>query len=210
MTSPTAILAPNPRWSALEQIGVPAANGYVFTFENLTRAPKATYENPAETILNNNPIRLDSKGEANIYWDVNDTFYTIEVYAANPTSPFIPGELIYSQDNYPYTSGSGGGNIILNSLANNLVRNSQFTIWGSPNYLLPTSATPQDIYTRLGTNDFICDDFIFERNNTNSTVSISRQQFTAGQTDVPASPVNYLHYECTNVGAAGETFKNIK
>lgn len=209
MSAEVIVLAPNGRWSAREQTGVAAIYGWVFTYESQTRTPKVTYQDPAGTIENTNPIRLDSKGEANIYWDITDTYYTIEVFQANDTAPFIPGELIYSQDNYPFVSGSGGGNIIINALANNLVRNAQFTRWGSDNYLLPLSQTPEDIYTVLGTNEVICDDFIFERNNTAATVQVSRGVFNIAQADVPASPVNYLHYECTNVGAGGENLKAV-
>lgn len=209
MSEEVIVLAPNGRWSAREQTGVAAVNGFVFTYENQTRVPKATYQDPAGEVDNTNPVRLDSKGEANIYWDITDTFYTIEVYAANPTSPFIPGELLYSQDNYPFVNGSGGGNIVINSLANNLVRNSQFTRWGSDDYLLPLAQTPQDIYTVLGLSEVICDDFIFERNNTNASVQVSRGVFNTGQTEVPGSPVNFLHYECTNVGAGGENVKAV-
>ena len=209
MSEEVIVLAPNGRWSAREQTGVAAIYGWVFTYENQTRVPKVTYQDPAGEVENTNPIRLDSKGEANIYWDITDTYYTIEVYQANSTIPFIPGELIYSQDNYPFVNGSGGGNIIINALASNLVRNSQFTRWGSDNYLLPLSETPQDVYTVLGTNEVICDDFIFERNNTVASVQISRGVFNIAQTDVPATPVNYLHYECTSIGAGGENLKAV-
>lgn len=205
---PIIILAPNGRWSARQQTGVAAVNGFVFTYHNLTRTPKATYRDPAGIVPNTNPIRLDSKGEANIYWDITDTFYTIEVYAANPTSPFIPGELLYSQDNYPFVDGAGGGDIIVQYLAGNLIRNAQFTFWGGKTYLLPSASTPEDVWTRLGTNEVICDDWIFERNNTNANIQISRGHFFPGQTDVPASPINYLHYQADTTGS-GETFKAV-
>lgn len=208
MSEDVVVIAPNGRWSARTQTGVAAVKGFVFTFENQTRIPKPTYQDPGKVTLNTNPVRLDSKGEANIYWDITDTFYTIEVYAANQSIPNIPGELLYSQDNYPAVNGLGGGNIILNSLANNVVRNSQFTFWGNRDYLKSVSDTPQDVYTRLGTDEVICDDFIFERNNTSANIEISRGTFFPGQTDVPASPVNYLHYQSDTTGS-GETYKAV-
>ncbi len=202
------VLAPNGRWSARQQTGVAAVNGFVFTYHNLTRTPKATYQDPAGVIPNTNPIRLDAKGECNAYWDITDTFYTIEVYAANPTSPFIPGELLYTQNNYPAVNGIGGGDIVVQYLAGNLVRNPQFTFWGNSSYLLPVNETPYDVYTRLGIHEVICDDFIFERNNASANVQISRGHFNVGQTDVPANPINYLHYQSDTTGA-GETYKAV-
>ncbi|HLX55269.1 MAG TPA: hypothetical protein VKR58_15100, partial [Aquella sp.] len=193
-------LAPNGRWSARIATGFAAVGGSVFTYQDRTRIPKATFQDPAGLILNTNPIILDSAGEATIYW-ANDQFYTIEVFDAN-------GFLIYSEDNYPVIGGTGGGgDIIINETFENIVLNNQFLRWGNNDF--NKDATSTTVYTRLGTNELVADLWGFKRNNTNCTVVISQKQFNVGQSQVPGNPINYLNYECTNVGAGAETFKNI-
>lgn len=193
-------LAPNGRWSARENTGFAAVGGKVYTYQNQTRVPKATFEDSSGTTFNTNPIELDSAGEANIYW-ANDQFYTIEVYDKG-------GFLLYSQDNYPAIgAGGGGGDIIINETFKNIVLNNQFLRWGNDHFNQDPTATTS--YTRLGTNDVTADDWSFKRNNTNATVVVSQKRFNVGQSQVPGNPINYLNYECDNVGSGSETFKAI-
>jgi hypothetical protein len=189
------LLAPNGRWSARDLAGDAAINGYVYTYVNLTRIPKATFSEPSGQNPNENPIRLDSKGEANVYW-ADDAFYSIEVRDVN-------NQLIYTQDNYPYTGATGGGAITVYNAAYNFVRNPQFTFWTNSNSY-PGITQSQNAY------DYIVDDWVFYRSNLNATINITQQTFNLGQTDVPATPVYFFHYECTNVGAGSETYKDIQ
>jgi len=79
--------------------GVPLAGGKVFTFEAGTTTPKATYLDAAGTTENQNPVPLDARGEALIFWhgaydvkvtDVNGlTIYTVKGFQV----PLMPGEL---------------------------------------------------------------------------------------------------------------------
>jgi len=197
------IIAPNGRWSARNLVGEAAINGIVYTYQNQTRIPKTTYQDPAGLTPNTNPIRLDSKGEANIYW-ATDEFYTIEIYQYNEASGNW-SQLVYSQDNYPATVGGAGGDVTINQAFPNLMRNPQFTLWG--NGFDQLQVDPYDDFTRLGTREFICQDWEFLRSNTNSTIRVSKENFILGQTDVPGNPIHYLHYECSGIGAGGETFK---
>jgi hypothetical protein len=192
------ILAPNGRWSAFDQTGFAAINGKVWTYQNQTRDPKTTYQDPGGTLPNTNPVSLNSRGEANIYW-ADDDFYTIVVYSST-------GELLYTQDNYPNVGSGSSGDIILNELSFNLVRNAQFTLWGNLNYL---DSAENVVFSRLGLDDVICIDFNFRRSNTNATVQISQNNFNKGQSDVPANPISYLTYTCTDIGSGGETYKEI-
>jgi len=194
-------LAPNGRWSARNATGFAAVDGKVYTYQSQTRIPKATFEDPSGLVLNTNPIELDSAGEAIIYW-ADDEYYTIEVFDSS-------GFLIYTEDNYPVLGGTGGGggDIIINETFENIVLNNQFLRWGNNDFNKDVTATT--VYTRLGLNDLTADDWSFKRSNTNATVVVSQQQFNIGQTEVPANPINYLHYECTSVGAGAETFKCI-
>lgn len=193
-------LAPNGRWSAREATGKSAVFGKVYTWQNQTRIPKATYQDPAGLIENTNPIELDSSGCANIYW-ADDEYYTIEVYALN-------GQEIYTQDNYPVIgNGGGGGDIIINETFENIVLNNQFLRWGNNDF--NKEATDTTVYTRLGTQEVLLDSWFFKRNNTNTTNIVSQQQFNVGQSVVPGNPINYLNFQCTNVGSGAETFKTI-
>lgn len=96
--------------------------------------------------------------------------------------------------------------IIVSESEDNLVRNPQFTRWGNDQYL---SSADNVVFQRLGTNEVIADDFIFERTNTNCTVKVSQINFLPGQTVVPGNPVSFLQYECTAVNSGGETFKAV-
>lgn len=203
---PNWILAPGGRWTARDLVGDAAVGGFVFTYVNQTRIPKATAQDPGGVTLNTNPIQLDSAGEANIYWQT-DEFYTIEVWSADPTNPSVPYQLVYSQDNYPTVGAGSSGDITINQNFPNLVRNPQFTFWGYDTDKIPGNTA--NIFTRLGLKSQVANDWGFYRNNLNATVSVSKQTFPLGQTDVPGSPVQYINYTCTNIGAGGETYKYI-
>lgn len=48
--------------------GAPAAGGKVYTYQPSTSTPKATYTSAAQTTSNANPVILDSRGEADIWF----------------------------------------------------------------------------------------------------------------------------------------------
>lgn len=189
-----AILAPYARWSVRNLVGDAAINGRVFTYKNGTDEPKLTFQDPANTIPNSFPIELDGKGEANVYWETKNELYTIRVYDSS-------GVLILTQNNYPITgSGEEPPTIIINETASNLVRNSQFYSWHQlPNNLVNTENV---IFDRLGVNEPICDDWLFERSNTNATITISREPLNQdiGDPLIFGNPRFSLRYQCTDVG----------
>lgn len=90
--------------------GLPAAGCLLYTYEAGTSTPKATYTDAAGTTPHPNPVVLDAKGEALIYWDGN---YKIDLRTAAGVQ--ITG---YPVDNFetPLMAGSlaassGGGMI---------------------------------------------------------------------------------------------------
>ena len=205
------LLAPNGRWSARDKVGEAAIGAFLFTYVNKTRDFKSTSQDPGGLVLNPNPLRLDSSGEATIYWE-DDEYYTIEVRSADPNNPLVPFELIYTEDNYPAVTGGEGGDVIINQTFPNLARNAQFTRWGNNNYL--SQDTTNDTYSNIGgsTNETytsVSDDWSFLRDTNDMTFSISRKRFVLGQSEVPANPVNYLNYNCTGVGAGQENLMSI-
>lgn len=65
---PTAIM-PEGRQRYHNNDGTPAAGAKLYTYAAGTSALKTTYSDEAGTVPNPNPITLDAKGEAVIYWD---------------------------------------------------------------------------------------------------------------------------------------------
>tara|TARA_Y100000815_G_scaffold213767_1_gene198632 strand:- start:83 stop:2188 length:2106 start_codon:yes stop_codon:yes gene_type:complete len=195
---PDVILAPNPRWTAISNNGQVAAYGYVYTYDNDTRQPLATYRDAAGLIPHENPVQLDGKGQVLVYWLETPKYY-LEVYDGLKS---LGGNLIYSQANYPKTDiDTGGGTVTTYIDIDNYVRNPQFFFWRHG------ASFNSD---QLSTQAYIADDWIFERSNEEATVTIDRRTFTLGQTDVPATPTYYLEYDCSAVGSGGETYKRIK
>ena len=81
---------PNPRQQFFGNDGNPLAGGKLYTYAAGTSTPKATYTDTAGTIANTNPIVLNARGEATIYWD--GAYKVTLTDAASAT--------IYTQDNY--------------------------------------------------------------------------------------------------------------
>jgi hypothetical protein len=81
---------PNGRQQYFNDAGALLAGGKIYTYAAGTTTPKATYTTAAATVENANPVVLDARGEAAIFWDGS---YYVEVKDAD-------GVLIYSVDNY--------------------------------------------------------------------------------------------------------------
>lgn len=64
----SATLMPAPRQRFVDNAGLPLANGMVFTFAAGTSDKIAAFQDPDGLIPHENPIRLDIRGEALIYW----------------------------------------------------------------------------------------------------------------------------------------------
>ena len=62
-----ATLMPNGKQQFFSANGTPLAGGFVYFYIPGTSTPKDTYQDPAATILNTNPIILDAAGEAIVY-----------------------------------------------------------------------------------------------------------------------------------------------
>lgn len=62
-----ATLLPNGKQQFIDKNGVPLVRGLVYFYEEGTATPKATWQDPSETIPNTNPVVLDEKGQALIY-----------------------------------------------------------------------------------------------------------------------------------------------
>jgi hypothetical protein len=64
----TAIILPNGKQSFTTSAGVPLVGGKLFTWDAGTSNPRLTWADAAQTAPNANPIILDGRGEATIFW----------------------------------------------------------------------------------------------------------------------------------------------
>lgn len=63
------VLLPEGKQSFTTNGSLPLAGGKVYTYVPGTSTPKDTYTTSAGTVVNTNPVILDSRGEAAIFWD---------------------------------------------------------------------------------------------------------------------------------------------
>lgn len=67
MTTPLASILPQPETQFCDANGVPYAGGKVYTYIPSTSTPKNTWQDAGATVLNTNPITLDSAGRCLMY-----------------------------------------------------------------------------------------------------------------------------------------------
>lgn len=72
------VLSPSPKAQFLDANGAPLSGGKVYTYAAGTTTPLATYTTAAGTVANTNPVVLDSRGEANI-WFSTGTAYKVKL-----------------------------------------------------------------------------------------------------------------------------------
>lgn len=63
-----ATLLPEGKQSFQNNAGAPLVGGKVYTYDAGTNNPRATYQDAAGTVPNTNPIILDARGEATVFW----------------------------------------------------------------------------------------------------------------------------------------------
>ncbi|AKA60329.1 hypothetical protein P26218_26 [Rhodoferax phage P26218] len=63
-----ATLLPEGKQSFNNSAGAPLVGGKVYTYDAGTNTPRTTYSDAAATVPNTNPVVLDARGEATIFW----------------------------------------------------------------------------------------------------------------------------------------------
>ena len=82
----TKYLAPAPKFQAFDADGVPLALGKVYTYESgASTTPLATYTDSAGGTANANPVILDSRGEANIWFTTASEYRIVLKTSADAT-----------------------------------------------------------------------------------------------------------------------------
>jgi hypothetical protein len=95
-----AHLLPSPKMQFFDLNGDPLSGGKVNAYEAGTSTRKATYTTAAETVANANPVILDSRGEANIFWSTG--VYKIVVTDSDDAE-------IYTVDNITLSATGSAG-----------------------------------------------------------------------------------------------------
>jgi len=91
-----AVLLPEGKQSFTTSAGLPLVGGRVSTFDAGTSTPRQTWSDANQTAPNANPVILDGRGEASIFW--NGAYKVVLADAAGVT--------IWTQDNVSSTSGA--------------------------------------------------------------------------------------------------------
>lgn len=87
----TAVTYSMPRFQAIDDRGRPMVGAKLYTYENKSMTPAATWMDADQAAANTNPIELDARGEA-VVWLANTERYTFELRDRS-------GSLVWSQDN---------------------------------------------------------------------------------------------------------------
>ena len=61
-------LSPSPKMQFFTAAGVPLVGGKLYTYASGTTVPAATYTNSTGNFTNSNPVILDSRGEASVWF----------------------------------------------------------------------------------------------------------------------------------------------
>jgi hypothetical protein len=165
----TFIEAPQPWWIFNDATGKPLAGGTIYTYDSLTRDPKATYKDAAGLIEQEFPITLDASGmvDSSIFWELNGTSgYYIEIFDGK-------GDLLRSEDNFPLSVGGGGGGGPINEYfeSTNYIDNIDFKFNNgtiSPVPVGDTPVAPGGWIFRKAENFAVFDDIVFTRINLSS------------------------------------------
>jgi hypothetical protein len=105
----TGMLTPQGKQSYNDNAGNPLAGGKVWTYAAGTNTPKTTWSDAGETAPNTNPVILDARGEAVIFWD---GAYKVVLQDSL-------GNTIWTVDNVQSADAGGAASAVLTKLADN-------------------------------------------------------------------------------------------
>ena len=135
----TAVALPNGKQQFIDINGKPLVAGTVGMYLPATLIFKNTWQNAEQTVLNTNPIVLDSRGQALIYGA--GTYRQIVKDAA--------GNLIWDQPVSVGGGGISGGNVRTTTISSNITTSDGTVIVNS------ASDTTQTLPTALSATDLI-------------------------------------------------------
>jgi hypothetical protein len=105
----------------LDNNGKPLAGGAVYTYQNGTTTPQATYTDYTGSVQAANPVILDSAGRGQIWYDSSQT-YTLAVYESG-TAP--PGSPLVVYNGITFQSSNSG--VVLTTTNQNVAGTKAFS-----------------------------------------------------------------------------------
>lgn len=168
----TATLFPNGKQYYALPTGIPNVGGKVYTYIAGTSTPLATYSDAAGTIPNTNPVVLDARGEALIFWngnykvvlkDLNDNL----IWTVDNVSALDPSEIFAGPDGASLIGTTNGTTVqeaLQQSDSQNYFRNTDMQL-GNPNNVL----VPNDALDAVGLTDWVA-----QQTGLNPFVSVQR------------------------------------
>lgn len=112
-----AHLLPSPKMQFFDLNGDPLSGGKVNTYEAGTSTRKATYTTAAEAVANANPVVLDSRGEAAIFWSTGS--YKIVLTDSDDAEIYTVDAITLSAAGTAGASFRAGTGVPSNSLGSN-------------------------------------------------------------------------------------------
>lgn len=114
----TAVLLPQGKQQYFTAAGIPLVGGKVFTWDAGTTNPRPTWADAAQVGLNTNPVILDARGEASIFWagaykvQLQDSLGNI-IW----TQDGVASQTSVSSDNYSVDSGVANAYVVAAAIA---------------------------------------------------------------------------------------------
>jgi len=115
-----AVLSPPPKTQFLDASGAPLVGGKVYTYAAGTTTPQATYTTSAGTVPNANPVILNARGEADIWYDNGVSYKVVLRDSADATiwtvdNIVISGSMAtQNANNVNITGGTIGSGVTFN------------------------------------------------------------------------------------------------
>lgn len=223
--TPIYTIEPNPHWVIIDNFSKLPDGAAIYTYRSLNPSEfKPAFQDAAGMIPYGQPIVGFGNGTMPpIFWEFDpnnptETYY-IRVYdSADPTTQ----QFLWDFDGLSGGGAGGGGTIITATDLENLIVNNIFfrnsgTIAGSPSVptfnLIAPSNNAGYVGNSTNTDGSPAPDITFQKNNTNASDEIDFLRFLPSgiqelRNDV--TPQVYFKYICSDVGAAGETYKYLQ
>ncbi|MDH2052529.1 tail fiber domain-containing protein [Achromobacter marplatensis] len=109
-----------PRFKAIDDYGRPMVGAKLYTYQNNTTTPAATYQDAQQSAANTNPIVLDASGEAIIYLLI-DQVYTFVLKDANDVSVWTSDDVKAVASAGDLASGEGSSGVGFRQLGSGAV-----------------------------------------------------------------------------------------
>jgi hypothetical protein len=100
-----ATILPEGKQSFTNTAGAPLVGGKVYTYDAGTSTPRPTYQDAAGTVPNTNPVILDARGEATIFW--SGVYKVVLKDASDATIWTVDGVSGVSAQDLSASSGAG-------------------------------------------------------------------------------------------------------